>query len=430
MRKLITMLSSMAIFFVFSSMVVASVNDDQVTSQKIREADGTSGQNTNSGSGAKTGHIQDGAVTTGKIADGAVTDAKIAGPISASKVSSTGLNADTVDGMHAADLAPVVHTHSQSQVTGLEASLAGKAEVLHNHDPLYQQKYGKIAVVAQTGGDYTNPVAAMNDLAAWCGTPSAANPCLVKVMPGVYNIGTSSLSIGDYVSLVGSGKESTRIVAQTSGEYYVAAVYLAGIGIDLRDIAIESYGNAIAATGAENAHINNVNIFAYDAPFTVGVRGAADLTRVKIHAEDRNVNSSYFVAGIHSPAGGISSLDSVIIEAVNGIATGGIAPQSGATVTVRNSVITSTQYGINVGGVMPNPCCTPSGPDGWSAQYGTGNSVKVYNTRISGSTASVRSISPGLRVAESQLEGPVSLFDMSEKLFNCFDAGFNAVLNQ
>lgn len=41
--------------------------DDAVTSQKIREADGTSGQNTNTGAGVKTGHIQDGAVTPSKI---------------------------------------------------------------------------------------------------------------------------------------------------------------------------------------------------------------------------------------------------------------------------------------------------------------------------------------------------------------------------
>ena len=36
---------------IISTVAFASVNDDQVTSQKIREADGTSGQNTNSGRG-------------------------------------------------------------------------------------------------------------------------------------------------------------------------------------------------------------------------------------------------------------------------------------------------------------------------------------------------------------------------------------------
>ncbi len=97
----------------------------------------------------------------------------------------SGLNADTVDGFHAADLAAAVHSHAQPQVTGLETALAGKSDVTHNHDVLYQQKYGKVAVVAQTGGDYTDPVAAMSALATWCGTPSASNACLLKIMPGV-----------------------------------------------------------------------------------------------------------------------------------------------------------------------------------------------------------------------------------------------------
>ena len=56
MRTLFTV-PVFAFALLMSSVSIASVNDDQVTSQKIKEADGTSGQNTNSGSGVKTGHI-------------------------------------------------------------------------------------------------------------------------------------------------------------------------------------------------------------------------------------------------------------------------------------------------------------------------------------------------------------------------------------
>ena len=44
-----------------------NIGDDSVTSPKIKEADGISGQYTGSGSGVKTGHIQDGAVTAPKL---------------------------------------------------------------------------------------------------------------------------------------------------------------------------------------------------------------------------------------------------------------------------------------------------------------------------------------------------------------------------
>jgi len=56
---------------------IAGLQDDTVTSAKIDEADGSTGQDTNRGSGVKTDHIQDAAITQPKIADGAVNGAKI-----------------------------------------------------------------------------------------------------------------------------------------------------------------------------------------------------------------------------------------------------------------------------------------------------------------------------------------------------------------
>ena len=74
-----------------------------------------------------------------------------------------------------------------------------------------QKKYGKVAVVAQSGGDYTSPITAMNGIAAWCGTPSASNPCLLKIMPGVYDIGGSTVIMQQYVDIEGSGEKVTTI---------------------------------------------------------------------------------------------------------------------------------------------------------------------------------------------------------------------------
>lgn len=259
---------ALAVLFLYSIFATAAfaLSDDKVLSGNIKEADGTTGQNTNTGSGVKTGHIQDGAITTrkiadgavtgnkvadgsvsaGKIADGAVTDAKIAGPISASKISSVGLNADTVDGKHAADLAPAVHTHSQSQVTGLEAALAGKADVTHNHDALYQQKYGKVAVVAQTGGDYTNPLTAMNDLATWCGTPSATNPCLLKLMPGIYDIGSNTVQMQPFVDIEGSGENVTKVKGNSG------ALLSGANNASLRFLTVESENGGLYSAAIMN----------------------------------------------------------------------------------------------------------------------------------------------------------------------------------
>jgi|GEM_PF-4549350 len=72
MKKILAF--AMVALIVMGSSVMAA---DTVMSGDIKEADGTSFQNTNTGSGVKTGHIQDNAVTAPKINNGAVTTEKI-----------------------------------------------------------------------------------------------------------------------------------------------------------------------------------------------------------------------------------------------------------------------------------------------------------------------------------------------------------------
>jgi len=142
----------------------ALLADDEVKSANIKEADGTSGQNTNTGSGIKTNHIQNSAVTgakiknsavtTTKIAAGAVTDAQITGPIKASKIGFTGLNADLLDGLHSWSFSLSTHAHDATYVnvsgdtmTGnLTAPLfigdgAGLTNVNHNKTTCPSTKY-------------------------------------------------------------------------------------------------------------------------------------------------------------------------------------------------------------------------------------------------------------------------------------------------
>jgi hypothetical protein len=226
-----------------------------ISSADIFAADGSSGQNITTGNGIKTDHIQNAAITgakiasgtisSGKIGDGqvfnvdlhsdavttdkiqdgtvgnldlasgAVTDDKITGPISASKISFAGLNADTVDNMHASAFATATHTHAQEDVTGLADSLNGKSDVTHNHDDIYIKKYGKVAIVAQSGGDFVDPVSAMSNSALWCGTASASNPCLLKLMPGAYDLGSNSLNTKDFIDIEGSGENTTVITSSS-----------------------------------------------------------------------------------------------------------------------------------------------------------------------------------------------------------------------
>lgn len=46
--------------------------------------------------------------------------------------------------------------------------------------------YDRMAIVSPSGGNYTDPLQAMQNLADWCGTPPISQQCLVYVLPGTY----------------------------------------------------------------------------------------------------------------------------------------------------------------------------------------------------------------------------------------------------
>lgn len=250
MRKILMVLIVLTAILINSG-AFAAVNDDQVTSQKIKEADGTSGQNTNSGSGVKTGHIQ----------DGAVTDAKIGGTI------------------------------SQSKVTGLEAALVGKSDVTHNHDNLYQQKYGKIAIVAQTGGDYADPVSALNAIATWCGTPSATNPCLMKLMPGVYDIGSNSLLMLSYVDIEGSGERTTVITSNSA-----VGTVQGSRNAELRFLTINGLGGLGISNNNADLSLTNVSVNVAGSGWITGIKNImSPLTLNKVSVTVAQDSPWYFL---------------------------------------------------------------------------------------------------------------------------------------
>jgi hypothetical protein len=118
----------------------------------------------------------------------------------------------------------------------------------HQHDILYQKKYGKVAVVAKSGGDYPDPVSAMSNRGTWCGTASAANPCLLKIMPGEYDLGTANLTMQPYIDIEGSGENVTKIRSGTSAQGVVNGADNA----EIRLLSIEHVGGVALARGFYN----------------------------------------------------------------------------------------------------------------------------------------------------------------------------------
>ncbi len=100
-------------------------------------------------------------------------------------------------------------------------------------------RWQQIAIVDWAGrGDFTDPVAAMDALSSWCGTPTLSNPCLVKILPGWYDIGTASVAMQSYVDIEGSGRNVTFIRAASG-----AAVVYGASNAELRSLTVINYGD-------------------------------------------------------------------------------------------------------------------------------------------------------------------------------------------
>lgn len=212
------------------------------------------------------------------------------------------------------------HTHNQSDVVGLAASLAakadlsvlatkaditaldakadvialdakadvsalaGKSDISHNHDAIYQKKYGSVAVVATSGSDYTSLESALGDSANWC----SIAPCLVKVMPGTYTSssnGLSGIEIHRNITVEGSGEGSTNIIC--------GSMFLYNDG-EIRSLTITSpapinayytpvapeYANATGPAILRNVTLNTTS---NDGTGVINYNANLELTNVKIN---------------------------------------------------------------------------------------------------------------------------------------------------
>ncbi|HWR98745.1 MAG TPA: hypothetical protein VN317_10030, partial [Candidatus Methanoperedens sp.] len=259
---------------------------DEIVSGNIKEADNRSGQNTNAGSGVKTNHIQNGAVTSAKIKDGgvaaadlannSVTSAKIKdgsvsaadladgavdsgriqdfgifgidladGAVDSAKIADGGvLWSDLADGavdgakiadgaVSSADLAPgAVDAVALGDGSVTAAKLANSVVT-----PRKIGFYSRVIVVdVNGGGDFTSPVEALNSIT----DASATNPYLVKLMPGVYNVGSTSVVMRPYVDIEGSGEGMTLITGQNSNSSCDIGVVRGASNAEIRFLTIEN----------------------------------------------------------------------------------------------------------------------------------------------------------------------------------------------
>lgn len=410
------------------------------------EADGTTGQDTNSGSGVKTGHIQ----------DGAVTDAKITGPISSSKIEATGLDADTVDGKHASAF----------------------ADAVHNHDSAYQKKYANEVVVAKSGADFTSVQAAIDSIT----DAGPSNRYRVNVKPGKYN---ESVVMKPYVDLFGSGAENTTIISNTVGSYNdnFGTVVMAS-NTNLENIAVVNNTVTQGVTvkvplGATGVIINDAsitamheiepdssyNLFAVlcrkdsevsinDSTVFLSSKGSSEVGGILVYSEAGNATLSVrdvsmyaestgpyttgYVLGIASwGPNSFSIYDTTLHVSGNVDHAHAIQKYNSGSVTIDN-VVAVAENGQNEnnglfaagGTVIANNSrfisSNSTGTRNAAIYESSATAVEVNSSTISGNAYSI--MGAAVKVGGSKIEGQISCSNC--KIVNCWDNSFNPIANQ
>ncbi len=202
---------------------------------------------------------------------------------------------------------------------------------------------GKVAIVSTSGGDYNDPATAMSNYTSWCGTPSATNPCLLKIMPGVYGV-TSSIQMQPYIDIEGSGMGVTiiqgNISSTTAGLITATGAPSVGYPAELRSLTVQNSGSS-GATGTRygiynvggTIRIKDVSVEVYYGDNVYGIyslNGVPQMSNIK-------VNVSFGAANNYG----------VWIDWDTLILTSFIPTLSNAVITVPSTG--NTNYGIYIG---------------------------------------------------------------------------------
>ena len=199
---------------------------------------------------------------------------------------------------------------------------------------------------------------AVTTAAAMAPAPSASDPVLIFVEPGVYEIDPGTGSLPAYVGLRGSGEGLTRIVGRASSSTIVNVVIardsalvsdlsiefvgpfgngilVAGQDVIVRHVAISgpstnAVNNGISAGAGTDATVENLSITGFNVG--VSIRGA-DVTVANLNALG-NTNGIFVQDG-----GKLEVWDSILQVLNTGSGVGLLASSTGTEATIWNSQI-------------------------------------------------------------------------------------------
>ena len=250
---------------------------------------------------------------------------------------------------------------------------------------------------------------------------SASNPWLLKIEPGIYDLGGGALTLKPFVDVEGSGELVTTIRSSGSPSDTTATV-VGATNCQLRFLTIENTGGNTYAKAMYNSSADpflaHVTLTAKSADYAVTMRNSGSspilydvslnalfantasiamentgssfplLARVRIAA-----TSAFTNVGIdNSGASPILTDVSILVNGSGGTYAIGVSVGDGSSPTLRDSSITAQGGGTSSWGIHT---------------YGTAGNVTVEHSVIYGGTASIDNATNSIiSVAGTRLDNP------------------------
>lgn len=251
--------------------------------------------------------------------------------------------------------------------------------------------FTRTVIVSPTGASATANGTLLVNAVNGTADASATRPRLVLVESGVYDVGTTTLSVPAYVDLAGSGRNITTVAGEGS-----SVIEMNGAG-ELRDLAVV----ATPTSGGEYA----LNLKGHGDLVTdvgVTVTGASDSAAVGV-ALNNDSTATLTDLNVSATGGGSASFAEGLLSYVSATIVGGtytstagsgdtsiaINDSGGKTLDIQDATISagSTGYGI--------------------AEQASGLTVSVRNSAIVG-TLSATKAGDQYYIENSQVSGTVS----------------------
>lgn len=334
------------------------------------------------------------------------------------------------------------------------------ADLVIDVNGYYAEPSKSVVTVRAEPGDPIGNGAALLAAMAKLTDAGPTKPYLLRLEPGLYDLGSGSLPMRPYVDVEGSGMETTTVTAAGKASLSGGTV-LGADHSELRSLSVENRGgpnlDAIAIWNKDaSPRLTNLRATAFGIPpgfsFAVfndnaspslshvaltALRGYASSGLVNLNGSGTRVEASTirsegpnaFTNGIQNGAGSSLSLVSTEISALANGATGaqGIDNKGSSSVELRDvSILAGGSTSVDLGVVnsfgasvrMTNsvvrvPTSVPSGPSAPApiqvALENDGAATQTIDrSTLSGATASIRNAtSQSVYVATSQLDGPV-----------------------